>query len=150
MTATVYSGWQVQTRLGSGLNALTGSSLSGPKLDGNQRITTRYTTGVSSVGNCGQRANYALIEGKITVSGTVERFYTGSGILEYVRGTNETGSYGYFNLAIYPNGDVSGQPFTAISDVKITDYTNTTRPGAALMSESWDFIGLRMYTGSLP
>ncbi len=147
----VFSGWQTKFRISNTLAGLTGSSLAGVSLDGVTRVSVEYGTGVKAVGQVGGRAAYAIIEGRIDVSGTIERYFTGSGILGFVRGTNETGSIGVTpNFGIYPNGEVSGQPYEAIQGIKFSNYRTQSKPGSALKTEVLDFIGTRLWTGSLP
>ena len=147
----VYAGWNIKARIASNLDGLTGSSLTGTSLDGVVKVTTEYGTGMSPVGQVGQRYSYAHIPGKITISASINRYYTGSGIKDYFRGTNEIGSVTATpNFGIYPNGEVSGQPYIVIQNSDITNYRNSFSPGGSLMNEVVDVIGIREWTGSLP
>ena len=148
----VFTGNNIQTMIGSSLDAITGSNLTtNTLLDGITKVTIEYGTGMAPVGQVGQRQAFAIIGGKISIGGTINRFYTGSGILDFIMGTNETGSITATpNLGIYPNGAVSGQPFIAIQNVYFSNYRNAYSPGSTLMNEVEDFVGIRYWTGSLP
>jgi hypothetical protein len=150
MSIVTFSGWQLKARIASTLNGVTGSSLSGTSLDTVTKISYDYSNNVSLVGQVGERANTDIIDGKIAISGTVERFYTGSGMVGFGRGTNETGSLTKYAIGIYPNGDVSGQPYFAFWPVKFNGPRGGAKAGASLQTEIFDFLACRMYTGSLP
>jgi hypothetical protein len=145
-----YSGWQLKVRIGTTLNGVTGSSLNGTSLDGIPKISFDYSNNAHYIGQVGERAYSDIVEGKISISGTIEHFYTGSGLMSIVRGTNETGSMTFYHLGIYPNGEVSGQPFVVLSPIKFTGQRFSATPGSTLQKEVYDLFAIRQYTGSLP
>lgn len=144
-----YVGWNTKFRIANTLDGVTGSSRTGTQLDGVTKFTYEYGTGVQPIREVGRRESYANLEQKISLSGTIERFYTGSGILGFVRGTNETGSMSYFYLGYYPSGEVSGQPYEAVDRMKVTNYRTLSVPGGTLRKETLDFVGIRVWSGSL-
>jgi hypothetical protein len=128
---------------------VTGSSPSAGSIDGIERITYTYNGKLERHETTGTRLVYAISEGIIDLSGTIERFWTGSGTDSWTRGTGETGSLTTYYIGIYPNGAVSGQPYIALDTVKFGKSEKSHKPGSALMTDSIDFIGTREYTGSL-
>ena len=144
-----YSGWQLEVKVGTSLDSVTGSSAGIGLLDAIQRVTWEYDNNLERKEATGQRTSYAIVEGQIGVSGTIERFWTGSGTEAWTRGTNETGSLSTYYIGIYPNGAVAGQPYIAISEVKFGKRETNHRPGSNLMTDVISFEGIRMYTGSL-
>lgn len=130
-----YAGWQltVQIYTGSG-NWIT--------LDGIQRITYQLVEGLEAKEECGTRYP-TLKEGMYGMTGTIERFYTGSGVWDiFVRGEGEMD---YGDVKIYPNGNTGGEPYVNLAGIKFNTTSVTHRPGANLMIETWAFMG----TGSV-
>ena len=112
-------------------------------LDGVQRITYKLSEGVEAKEECGTRF-VTLLEGAYAVTGTIERFYTGSGPLAgiYTIGNNPVAIY---QVQIYPAGSGSGNPYVFINGVKFNDIETQNRPMANPMTETWTFLG----TGSI-
>lgn len=143
-----YAGWQMDCQIGTTLAAVTGSGFSN-SVAGIQRITYDYDSNTATHEVTGQRTLYAITEGVIVITGTLERIYTGSATLNYTRGTNETGSLTTYYLGIYPSGYSSGQSYIALDTVKFGKRTIAQRPGANVMTEVQEFTAMREYTGSL-
>jgi len=139
----------MQAKVATSRPLVTGSSITG-ELDGVRSVDLNYTNSLDRTESCGQRTDYAITEGNIKVSGTVERFWTGSGGDKWARGTNETGSLATYHIGIYPSGAVTGQPYIMVDQAKFGEQKNTHRPGSALMTSSIDFEAMRVRTGSLP
>ena len=136
---TVYSGWQLNVYW------KTGSSYF--PLDGVQRISYDLVNDVEVKEECGSRYPMTLIEGLYGVTGTLERFYTGSGVwAEFIGAGGGNTALPWVSIKIYPNGSGSAvQPYIEIPGVKMNKTSVSHRPGANLMSESWSFIA----TGSI-
>ncbi len=147
---TVYSGWQLETYVGSDLNSVTGSGINFTKLAGITKVTDEYSNQLSPQKNVGDRTVFTYTEGTISLSGTIEKFYFGTGSYSLTRGAGESGSLTSFYLGIYPGGKVSGQEYICYSGVKIGDHRTQSFPGSRLKSEIWDFVATRQFTGSLP
>ena len=143
-----YSGWQLKAKVGTSLNSVTGSSITG-LLDAVQRITVNYDNSLERKEATGQRTSYAIVEGQIKVSGNIERFWTGSGADRWATGAGGTGSLTEYYIGIYPNGAVAGQPYIAVSQAKFGDQEENHRPGSQLMTVSTSFEAIRTYSGSL-
>jgi len=156
---TLYAGYQFKGVLAMALSSCTGGGYDGAVLDGIQRATYDYGQDISVIKECGNRLVYGFLPGVINITGTIERAYTGSGILGFIRGTNETGSipvqYSGSNIIVgphlgfYPNGYVSGQPYIVFAKVCFSGHRLTARPGNNLTTEVLDFYAKRMFTGSL-
>ncbi len=92
---------------------------------------------------CGTRYPTYLIEGTYGVTGTLERFYTGSGAWgEFSIGN---AAIPYVTLRTNPTGTGSGNPYIQIDGVKMNKIGVAHKLAANLMMETWDFIG----TGSI-
>jgi hypothetical protein len=144
-----YAGFQLDVKVGTSLASVTGSSPSAGNVDAIQRVSYEYNTKLERHETTGTRLVYAITEGIIDLSGTIERFYTGSGTDAWLRGANETGSLTTYYIGIYPNGAVSGQPYIALDSVKFGKSDKSHKPGSALMTDSLEFTGTRIWTGSL-
>lgn len=144
-----YSGWQLDVKVGTSLISVTGSSPSAASVDGIQSINYDYDNKIERHETTGTRLVYAITEGVIDVSGTMERFWTGSGTDNWTRGANETGSLTTYYIGIYPNGAVSGQPYIALSGVKFGKSSKSHKPGSSLMNDEITFTAVRIYSGSL-
>jgi hypothetical protein len=145
-----YAGFQLDVKVGATLASVTGSGTSAGSIEGITKIDYDYDNKLESHESTGQRTIYALTEGIIEITGTIERSWTGSGTDTWTRGTNETGSLTSRYIGIYPNGAVSGQPYIALSEVKFGKTSKSHKPGSVLMSDTLTFIGTREYTGSVP
>jgi len=157
---TIYAGYQFKGVIAMALSTLTGSNHVGADiLDGIQRMTYDYNKSISVIKECGNSYVYAFLPGVITVTGTVERAYTGSGMLGFIRGAEETGSIpgqSLFDnetagphLGFYPSGYASGQPYIVFAKVAFAGHRLTARPGNNLTTEVVDFYAKKMWTGSL-
>lgn len=132
----VYAGWQVQA-------AISGSGITTWRLlDGIQRITYKLSEGVEAKEECGTRF-VTLLEGSYGLTGTIERFYTGSGTWGMFAVGNST--IPLYTVWIFPAGSGSGNPFIKISGIKFNDVEIQHRPMANPMTETWTFLG----TGSV-
>jgi hypothetical protein len=145
---TTYAGWALVVYISTGgtLASVTGSS--SQLVDGIQSIAYNYNQNIEAVEATGQRTAFALVEGIISVTGTLERFYTGSGAFGWIGGTS-TGSITERYIGIFPNGLSSGQPYEIINNVKFNTRSPVSRPGNALRTEPMDFIGISVTTGSI-
>lgn len=139
------------------LSSVTGGGYDGTKLDGIQRMSYDYSNSFSAIKECGSRVMYGFLPGVITITGTFERAYTGSAMLGFIRGTNETGSL-YASpgdltvgphIGFYPNGYVSGQPYIVFAKTYFAGHRLNARPGSSLQTETVDFFAKRQFTGSL-
>jgi len=139
----------MQAKVGTTRPLVTGSNITG-ELDGVKSVDLNYTNSLDRSEACGQRTDYAITEGNIKVSGTIERYWTGSGADKWATGGAGTGSLSTYYIGIYPGGAVAGQPYIMVDQVKFGEQKNTHRPGSALMTSSIDFEAIRTYSGSLP
>ena len=139
----------MQVKVGTSRPVVTGSSITG-ELDGVKSVDLNYSNSLDRTESCGQRTDYAITEGNIKVSGTIERYWTGSGGDAWNIGGEGTGSLTTYYIGIYPGGAVAGQPYIMVDQVKFGEQKNTHRPGSALMTSSIDFEAIRTYSGSLP
>jgi len=147
---TVYAGWQLTVGVGGSLDSVTGSGAGLVTLDGVQRITYDYVHNLEAKEALGQRTNYAITEGVIGLTGTIERFWTGSGTHTFLtKGAGATGSVPDRHVGIYPNGRTNGQPYIGLESVKFGRRRMVQRPGSSLLTETLDFIGTQEHTGSL-
>jgi hypothetical protein len=131
-----YAGWQLKVQL----KVAGGTFVS---LDGIQRVTYHILSNLEAKEECGTRYPTYLVEGTYATAGTIERFYTGSGV--WAMFTQGEAALNYYTIRIHPNGTASPQPYIDISGVKFERSSLTHRPSSNLMTESWDFIG----TGSI-
>ena len=150
---TTYSGWQLVAYIatGSTLDSITGSGQSNSSINV-QRIDVDYTQNLTVHEATGLRTAFAITEGVIGVSGTIERFYSGSGAFGWARGSGssgETDPLAEKYIGIFPNGTSSGQPYEIINQVKFGSRRTSTRPGNTLRTEVMDFIGVSVSTGSI-
>lgn len=129
-------GWQTQVAIsGSGMTAWR-------LLDGIQRITYKLTEGTEAREECGTRF-VTLVEGAYGLSGTLERFYTGSGSVGlFTVGNTALPTY---TMWIFPKGSGSGKEFHRIDGFKFNDLEVQQRPMANAMTETWTFLA----TGSI-
>jgi hypothetical protein len=135
---TTFAGWQlvVQWKTGSSYKTL----------DGIQRISYDFVNNVEAKEECGSRYPTYLVEGIYGTTGTLERFYTGSGVWAEFQGAGGgNAALPIIDIQINPNGTASGQPYIRLGGVKLDKNSVSHRPGSNLMSESWSFTG----TGSL-
>ena len=157
---TIYAGHQFKGVIAMALSSCTGGGYDGDILDGIQRMTYDYNKSISVIKECGNSYVYAFLPGVITVTGTIERAYTGSGMLSFIRGTpTETGSILVQNtfgdettgphIGFYPSGYASGQPYTVFAKCAFAGHRLTARPGNNLTTEVVDFYAKKMWTGSL-
>ena len=156
---TIYAGYQFQAVIAMALSSLTGGGYNGDVLDGIQRASYDYSNSINTIKECGSRVVFAHLPDVITITGTFERAYTGSGILGYIRGADETGSLPSQespddltvgpHLGFYPNGYVAGQPYIVFAKVTFAGHRFNVRPGSNLQTEIVDFFAKRMFTGSL-
>ncbi len=132
-----YSGWQLSVQYKSS------SASTWNTLNGVQRVTYSLINNVEAKEECGTRYPSALVEGTYGLTGTVERFYTGSGIW----GIFSTGNAALtpYDIRICPAGSSNGQPYILLGGLKFDTTSPTHRPSANLMIETWNFIG----TGSV-
>lgn len=132
----VYAGWQLETYLKTGSVNI--------KLDGVQRVSYELINNVEAKEECGSRFAQYLVEGTYATSGTIERFYTGSGAWAIFEGTGSTtnSELRYVDLFVWPNGSGSSKPFIMVNNIKMNKISESHKPSSALMSETWDFIGL--------
>lgn len=132
----VFAGWQlaVYWRSGSSVYSI---------LDGIQRISYDLVEGVEAKEECGNRYPTYLVEGTYGTTGTLERYYTGSGTW----GMFDSGQSALqiVDLQIFPSLSGSGKPYIELRGLKMNKISVNHRPGTNLMMESWDFIG----TGSV-
>jgi hypothetical protein len=141
MVSQSFAGWRLRVEV-SGSSVFSGGTSGWIVLDGIQRLTYKIVEGIEAKEECGTRYP-TLVEGQYGTSGTLERFYTGSGSwTPYVVGNNPVQ---FCALQIYPNGSGSAQPFIILSGIKFEESEVSHRPMANLMTETWTFIG----TGSL-
>ena len=133
---TTFAGWQLVVQYS------TAGAGSWKTLDGIQRITYQLVEGIEAKDECGSRYP-TLIEGNYGLTGTIERFYTGSGVWA-IFATGEAG-VNYHDIRINPNGTGGGQPYIQLGGIKFNTTSPTHRPGANLMIETWAFLG----TGSV-
>ena len=148
----VYAGWQLKVYLGTGSvpASFSGSSTGVVILDGVTSISYDYINNIEGKEECGSRTVKALVEGTIGISGTIERYYTGSGINKYAWSSTLTGSalssYGIF---VCPNGfNNAGNPWEILSDIKFDTRRVNQRPGSNLFTETLGFIATYLQTGS--
>ena len=132
---TTFAGWQTDTYIKTG----SGNFI---KLDGVQRVTFKQVVGTDAKEECGTRY-VSLMEGIYGCTCSIERFYTGSPLITNF--TTGEAAMLYWDIDIYPNKSGSSKSFIRLSGMKVSNYSNSYRPGANLMTESWEFIG----TGSL-
>ena len=141
----IYAGWQFQCAV-----VYQGASGSIPAgmttwrlLDGVQRLTWKLSEGVEAKEECGTRF-VTLLEGAYAFTGTLERFYTGSGPLTgiYTIGNNPVAIY---QIQVFPQGSGSGNPYVNFNGIKFNDIEGQSRPMANPMIETWTFLG----TGSV-
>ena len=132
-----YAGWSLSCQY------RTSSADTYRTLNGIQRITYSLVEGVEVKEECGTRYP-TLVEGIYGLSGTIERFYTGSGVWAslFVKGE---AALDYCDIKIFPAGNSSGNPVITLSGIKFNSTNPTHRPAANLMLESWSFLG----TGSV-
>ena len=138
---TTFSGWQLAATW------TTGSS-SHKNIDGIQSIKYELVNNIETKEECGSRYVTYLVEGTYGLTGTIERFYTGSGVWStFFQGTGSTGNspLSYGTLKVYPDGNSSGKPFILIDGIKFNKNGISHKLAANLMIESWDFIA----TGSV-
>ena len=134
-----YSGWMLAVLYKSSSASTWGA------LNGIQRITYNFTNNIEFKEECGTRFP-SIVEGIYQLTGTIERFYTGSGVWAMFRGSNTDESVLLnYDLRICPAGNSTGQPYIQIGGIKFNSTSPTHRPSANLMIETWNFIG----TGSL-
>lgn len=145
---TTYAGWQLRifVATGSSLDSVTGSNASEINV---QRISYDYVHNLDVKEATGQRTAYAIIESTIGLTGTVEMFWTGSGTGQWTRGAGETGSLTEKYIGVFPNGTASGQPYDILNKCKFGSHRIVQRPGSALRTETMDFIGINITTGSV-
>lgn len=145
----VYAGWKTKVRTSTtSLDSLTGSSITGPIVEGIQTISVDSNLGNISIGEVGTKFISAIVDGKVGMSGVINRFYTGSGYFN-LTGITSTGSSSDLYMCIYPGGDVSGQPYIAFSGLKFSNVSQQVGLGATPMSEKITYIAKRIYMGSL-
>ena len=132
-----YGGWQLASYIKTGSGAYI-------KLDGIQRVTYRLVNNIEAKEECGTRY-VTLVEGVYGTTGTIERFYTGSGVWAWFGSTKGEAGLDYCDLQIWPNGSGSTKPFIQLGGIKLNSTSPSHRPSANLMIETWDFIG----TGSV-
>ena len=132
-----YAGWQLSVQY------QTSSADTYRTLNGIQRVTYNLVEGVEVKEECGTRYP-TLVEGIYGLSGTIERFYTGSGVWASIFAKGEV-ALDYCNIKIFPAGNSSGQPYIILGGIKFNSTNPTHRPAANLMLESWSFLG----TGSV-
>jgi len=157
---TIYAGHQFQGAMSMAIATLTGSNPIGIGiLDGIQRMTYDYNKSISVIKECGNSYVYGFLPGVITITGTIERAYTGSSILGMIRGLNETGSIPVQplfadettgpHIGFYPSGHGTGQPYIVFAKVAFAGHRLTARPGNNLTTEVIDFYAKKMWTGSV-
>ena len=129
-------GWQTQV-------AVSGSGMTTWRLlDGIQRLSYKLTEGTEAKEECGTRF-VTLVEGAYGLSGTLERYYTGSGSVGLFAVGNTT--LPLYTMWIFPKGSGSGNEFIKIEGFKFNDIEMQVRPMANPMTETWTFLA----TGSL-
>jgi hypothetical protein len=99
---------------------------------------------VEAVEECGTKY-VTLVDGVYGLTGTFERFHTGSQVWPLGGITHGHSELDYIDFKIYPNGITAGQPYIALNGCKVTGLSASHRPSASLMIETWTFIG----TGSV-
>lgn len=148
----VYAGWQLQVYIatGSSLGSFSGSSTGIVIVDGIQSIGYDYINNLEAKEETGQRTKKALVEGTVGITGTLERFVTGSGTLGFGFVNTSTGSaLPVKGILICPNGfNSAGNPFELIAEVKFDSRRTNQRPGSALYTETLGFMALYVVTGS--
>ena len=141
-----YAGWQLNIRVAT----TTGALSSATNLSGIQRISYNRTENIDVKTECGTRFPF-LVEGIFGLTGTIERYHTGSGIWTYFGGSTKTGALSYYVIGIYPAGYGSGNPFIYIDGVKFNDLGGAQRPGPELFTDTIDWIATgSIQTGSVP
>ena len=135
---------------GSSPGSFSGSSTGVITFDGIQSLSYEYLQKIEAKEETGKRTASALVEGTVGISGTIERFWTGSGIQGLGFGKNYTGSaLSSYSLMVCPNGlNVAGNPYLIIADLKWDTQRITHRPGSNLMTETLGFIALYEQSGS--
>lgn len=134
----VYAGWQLVVQWKTGSTYKT--------LDGIQRISYNLVNNIEVKEECGTRYPKYLVEGVYATTGTLERFYTGSGIWPEFEGEGGgEAALPWLSIKIHPDGTASTKPYIEIAGVKMEKTSVAHRPGSNLMTETWDFIG----TGSV-
>ena len=152
MNVTVYSGWQLAVLMATG--SATGSFYSPSTgivtFDGIQSLSYDYVQRIEAKEETGKRTVAALVEGVTGITGTLERFWTGSGVQALGFDKSTTGSaLPSRSLMLCPNGfNVVGNPYIVIADLKWDSQRVTHRPGSNLMTESLGFIATYEYSGS--
>ena len=135
---TTFAGFQLNVQWKTGSTYKT--------LDGIQRISYTLVNNVEAKEECGSRYPSYLVEGIYGTTGTLERFYTGSGAWPEFQGAGGgSNALPIIDIQINPNGTANGQPYIRFGGVKMNKIAVNHRPGSNLMIETWDFIG----TGSL-
>ncbi len=135
---TTFAGFQLTVQWKTGSSYKT--------LDGIQRISYNLVNDVEAKEECGSRYPSYLVEGIYGTTGTLERFYTGSGAWPEFKGEGgASNALPIIDIRIMPNGTASGQPYIQLGGIKMNKIAVNHRPGSNLMTETWDFIG----TGSL-
>lgn len=141
----IYAGWQLQAAVlyQAGSGSLPAGMTTWRLLDGVQRITYKLSEGVEAKEECGTRF-VTLLEGVYALTGTIERYYTGSGPLAgiYTVANNPVALY---QIQIFPATSGSGNPYINLNGVKFNDIEIQHRPMANAMIETWTFVG----TGSI-
>ena len=149
---TVYAGWQLAVLMatGSSPGSFSGSSTGVITFDGIQSLSYDYINRIEAKEETGKRTPSAFVEGTTGISGTVERFWTGSGIQKLGFDKSTTGSaLSIYSIMVCPNGfNVVGNPYLIIADLKWDSQRVTHRPGSNLMTESLGFIATYEYSGS--
>ena len=144
-----FAGWQLNIRIASS----TGSAglAAASNLSGIQRISYRKTENIDVKEECGTRFTF-LVEGVYALTGTIERFYTGSGTWSWYSGSDKGESATKeWCIGIYPAGYSTGNPKIQITGVKFNVHEESQRPAANLYTETLDFIATgSIYTGSIP
>ena len=137
-----YAGWELTVQWRTGSDTF-------KTLNGIQRITYTFSNAIEVKEECGTRYPTALVEGTFRLTGTIERFYTGSGFwtnFSYgISGSSGESAGPYIDVKISPGGTATGKPYVQLSGVKFNQNASSQRPAANLLIETWDFIG----TGSI-
>ena len=144
-----YAGWQLAIRIATTTGAA-GLAVAS-NITGIQRISYRKSESMDRKEECGTRFPF-YVEGIYDLSGTIERFYTGSGTWTWYSGSDKGESAtSEWCIGIYPAGYATGNPKVQITGVKFNIHEESQRPAANLYTETLEFVATgSVYTGSIP
>jgi len=143
----IWKGWQLDVKISTTMNDLTGSTISAPSIHAIKAISHGIDHKLISNRGVGERFIKHVTEGVMDLSGNIERFWTGSSTEAWTRGTNEIGELTTYYIGIYPGGAVSGQPYIILEEIKFGSSSKSFRPGSKLMIESIPFTGKQVRDG---